>query len=402
MVKKKIIPFILVTLFFLFLPLPAKAVVKGDLKIEHNDPLFPAGEVWFPGKSVTKSVLVGNLSATDSHQAGMRIRIRITDDSSLSRVLRIRVTYGTSVLVDGFLSELAGIELPLTFIGPGGTVVYDLTASLGEEVGNDYQSKSTTVDFIFGFIGSLTSTPTPSPVSGGGGGTVAGTASPPGCSAVAPGKPANLTAVPGGEGEVILSWSPPSGTVTHYLIAYGTSSGNYLYGNPNVGNVTSYTVSGLSGGVTYYFVVKGVNDCAPGPFSDEAVAVAGGTLAAAGPAVGFEVLGKKKEAAEEGELGGGIATTAGETAGVATSKKPCFWGVIFLLGGGLISWGYWRRKKKLVKKDLAFPAFFSVLALLGDKIMHRWFEPTVFCHWLWVGALGIIGGFAFWWFKKTS
>ena len=353
MVKKKIIPFILVTLFFLFLPLPAKAVVKGDLKIEHNDPLFPAGEVWFPGKSVTKSVLVGNLSATDSHQAGMRIRIRITDDSSLSRVLRIRVTYGTSVLVDGFLSELAGIELPLTFIGPGGTVVYDLTASLGEEVGNDYQSKSTTVDFIFGFIGSLTptptptpgsplptstptpaptstltptptpetplptstptptptpivtgeptSTPTPTPVSGGGGGTVAGTASPPGCSAVAPGKPANLTAVPGGEGEVILSWSPPSGTVTHYLIAYGTSSGNYLYGNPNVGNVTSYTVSGLSGGVTYYFVVKGVNDCAPGPFSDEAVAVAGGGNFSFRRRIDFVgILAKKKEIGEKG------------------------------------------------------------------------------------------------------
>ena len=55
-----------------------------------------------------------------------------------------------------------------------------------------------------------------------------------------------------------LAWSPvidPS--LAGYRIYYGTSTGMYLqaYGNGlNVGNVTAYSVAGLSGGTRYYFV----------------------------------------------------------------------------------------------------------------------------------------------------
>ena len=70
--------------------------------------------------------------------------------------------------------------------------------------------------------------------------------------------------------------------MTHYTLAYGTEPGNYQYGVPNTGNVTSYLVSGLTPGVTYYFAVYGVNECAPSARSNE-VATSG--------AVGGQVLG---------------------------------------------------------------------------------------------------------------
>jgi hypothetical protein len=40
--------------------------------------------------------------------------------------------------------------------------------------------------------------------------------------------------------------------VAGYKLYYGTASGNYTY-NVNVGNTTSYALSGLSAGATYYF-----------------------------------------------------------------------------------------------------------------------------------------------------
>jgi Fibronectin type III domain len=71
----------------------------------------------------------------------------------------------------------------------------------------------------------------------------------------------------GGEGDsestnatsATLAWDPvvapsPAG----YRVYYGTSTGTYLqsYGNGlDAGNVTTYSVTGLSGGTRYYFVV---------------------------------------------------------------------------------------------------------------------------------------------------
>ena len=57
-----------------------------------------------------------------------------------------------------------------------------------------------------------------------------------------------------------LSWSPPTNStgVAGYNVYMGTASG--VYGPPiNVGNVTSYVLSNLAVGTTYYFVVKDYN-----------------------------------------------------------------------------------------------------------------------------------------------
>ena len=53
---------------------------------------------------------------------------------------------------------------------------------------------------------------------------------------------------------VALTWNPSiDPAVVGYNIHYGVVSGVYT-GSNNVGNVTNFTITGLAGGTTYYFV----------------------------------------------------------------------------------------------------------------------------------------------------
>ncbi len=73
--------------------------------------------------------------------------------------------------------------------------------------------------------------------------------------------------------DITLTWdASTSPNVGGYRIHYGPSSGNY----PNkvfVGNQTSYTLSGLDGGRTYYIAVTALeaNGTGESDFSDEIV-----------------------------------------------------------------------------------------------------------------------------------
>jgi hypothetical protein len=65
--------------------------------------------------------------------------------------------------------------------------------------------------------------------------------------------PALLFTSTNAHAQVTLGWTASTGSnVTGYEIYYGTVSGNYTY-NVNAGNTTSYALSGLSAGATYYF-----------------------------------------------------------------------------------------------------------------------------------------------------
>ncbi|HEX5219264.1 MAG TPA: LamG-like jellyroll fold domain-containing protein [Verrucomicrobiae bacterium] len=66
--------------------------------------------------------------------------------------------------------------------------------------------------------------------------------------------PANLTAIPGTNATVRLSWSPVTGA-TNYNIRQSFSSGSG-YAMVASTNATSITISGLANGYTYYFVVS--------------------------------------------------------------------------------------------------------------------------------------------------
>lgn len=60
-----------------------------------------------------------------------------------------------------------------------------------------------------------------------------------------------------GDSKVDLSWTAAVATlanITNYELGVGTSSGNYTF--ESVGNVTSFSKTGLTNGTTYYFIVR--------------------------------------------------------------------------------------------------------------------------------------------------
>jgi hypothetical protein len=61
-------------------------------------------------------------------------------------------------------------------------------------------------------------------------------------------------------GQATLAWDPPavSTDVTGYMIHYGTASGTYSQ-SADAGNTTSYAVTNLTDGRTYYFAVTAYN-----------------------------------------------------------------------------------------------------------------------------------------------
>ncbi len=154
-----------------------------------------------------------------------------------------------------------------------------------------------------------------------------------------------MTAV-GGFNSVTLTWDKASDPVSYYLVTYGTSVGSQTYGNPNVGgsSTTSYTVTNLSGGVTYYFRVRAGNGCMPGDYSNELAATPTGGPAE-GPAVGFEegILGLETPSALE-------ATPEAEQVNLGDilgkeSTNWLWWFILllFALGAGNF-WWYWQHR----------------------------------------------------------
>jgi len=79
-----------------------------------------------------------------------------------------------------------------------------------------------------------------------------------------------------GPGQVTLSWNEVP-FANRYAVAYGTSSGQYMYGADNIGGVEarSYTVSLLNPGQKYYFRLAAARDCTSSPFSAEISQTAG-------------------------------------------------------------------------------------------------------------------------------
>ena len=199
-----------------------------------------------------------------------------------------------------------------------------------------------------------TSSPTPSPGEPGGvggppAGELGGPPGPPVCADTKPGTSTNLIVVAGPEGgQVTLSWTPPAPPYTYFLIAYSDDpSWPPKWGNPDVGNVNTFTVSGLGSG-TYWFWLRAGNGCMPGDFTGP-ITPGAITGVAGAPAVAPGFLpGVLGEATPSGELGPALATEEGEVAGIET--KPRNWWILILIGlagigGGFVFYFRFFRKK---------------------------------------------------------
>jgi hypothetical protein len=134
-------------------------------------------------------------------------------------------------------------------------------------------------------------------------------------------------------GTASLSWGAVEGA-SSYVIWYGTSAGNYLYG-ANVGNTTSYTVQGLGAG-TYYFIVRAHDSAGNGSGNSNEVStgrIAGVEGVIPGtPAEGFSetpaVLGDQTT---NPELVNTSEQGAGKVLGSSISRSWFWWLPIILL-----------------------------------------------------------------------
>lgn len=109
-------------------------------------------------------------------------------------------------------------------------------------------------------------TPTPAPV-------VPNTeASAPTCTSSTPtgNSPWLYSAVSNNSNQVTLQFVNYQTPITHFVIEYGVKSGEYKYSVDNIDkNITSYNITKLNAGTTYYFRIRTSNDCATGSWSNE-------------------------------------------------------------------------------------------------------------------------------------
>lgn len=331
--------YLILILILINLIIPAKvlAVTKtsGDLEVDFAEPMFGSSIIWYPGLAVTRNLTVKNNGG--ENQTVSLEAVNKTQSGNLAQILFFQVLEGgIGRYGDAGDKSLQDFwddgQVSLSSLGGGATTTYDLTVKMATTSGNEFQGKQAKFDLRVGFAGTLASV-TSSDGGGGGGGPFAA----PACFDTKPSSTPILTGAVAGANTVTLFWTAAGGPVTYYLATYGTSPGAQTYGNPNVGGpgTSSYTVSGLSGGTTYYFRIRAGNGCQPGDFSNEVAATpTGGFLT--GPAEGFipGVL------AVEENIGQGEATEAGVLA--STSPQPGFWRQYFWvwilvgLGGGLI------------------------------------------------------------------
>lgn len=400
---------ILALLFFIiFIP----QVMAADINIScnatactpaSNPALFPDSEVWYPGKTLTKTINLNNIS-------GDPITVNLTNSNNsttgdLDSVIQFTITrVSTSVnLFDDIIKNYYGTSIALPTLVNGTNEDYSFTAVMSPEAGNEYQNKNTGFDLALNFTVGSPPTPTPTsspPTDGGGGGTVAGAATV--CNDTKPGSAPTLLSAIGGTNSVTLNWSEAKDPVSYYLVAYGVSPSNSTYGNPNVGpkGTTSYTVSGLSGGVTYCFIVRAGNGCTPGDFSNQICTTPGGGFVA-GPAPGFTegVLGEATKAAELTSTPSG--QTQGEVAGIKSIKNcsSCFWWPILL--GEIIALIiiYWLLIKKYTsKKQVLAGLAIGVVSYIIFLLLNRncldsnlfVMSNSIFCKYFYLFDAGIL------------
>lgn len=207
-------------------------------------------------------------------------------------------------------------------------------------------------------------------------------AQPPVCRAVASDKaPANLHIVSSDWQQVTIAWEPVS-PATHYAVVVTRLSDGAQYGSPNVGNVTSYTIQGLTGGEQYRIEVLSINDCAPGPRASVLTGLVAGLPGIGQPssAVSPKVLGAEQPAGFTIETE--LATLSAGVAGVTGSCSSFRWWwltVVTAIVGLVMS--------RLLFGQSFFRKLVAAMSVFGSLVLlHRWqCQP-----WPWLIATGLV------------
>jgi len=402
-------------LFYLFVLSFPTLVLAADLDINCPvsstgcsksgvDPFFniAVDGYWYPGKSITKTLNLKN-SGTETREMAIRgTRTSMVND--LENVMHISIVGGTTVIWAGSVANFYDQDkIGMGTFAPGADFNYDFTVFMSSGADNNYRSKETVFDLTLGFWGESIPTPTPTPTSVGSiNGVSTASFSSPTCNDPVPVGAPTLLSVISGINSVTLNWSEGAGPLTYYLIAYGTTSGVYQYGNPNIGGpgTTSYTVGSLSSGQTYYFVVRAGNGCSSGPFSQELSGrpLAGGVVIPPGQIPpGFQpgVLGAQTSLS---------STPTVETGSLLGIQNPpsttcCFWIFSFIALIANIKILYRYRRQNFIKVVFG-TLIISLISYLLDKylsprfcqnfLQHLPLIKNIFfnnCHLIWLWSL---------------
>ena len=110
--------------------------------------------------------------------------------------------------------------------------------------------------------------------------------------------PTGLTATANGENRIELSWTAPAaggGTVTGYRVEHSTDGMTWKL-VASLGNVTSYSHTGLMSGTTHHYRVAAVSGSKAGPFSaTESATTAGSPTTVPGMPTGLRVTGVDRD-----------------------------------------------------------------------------------------------------------
>ncbi len=216
--------------------------------------------------------------------------------------------------------------------------------------------------------------------------TTTSPSSPSVCHDPVPATPTNLTASASGS-SVYLSWDAVPQPFTSYLVAYGPSADNILYGNPNIGTSNSYTVGGLTTGAQYCFYVRAQNGCMPGSPSNTICVNTGSTVPIAEtiPPTGFqpEVLGQQDTSPS---IAQGFADI-GDIKGVENESCSRYYIPLLFIIALLVNALYLKDEDNT---NLFLPSLVSLTAFLID-----WFILSksccrvhhLYCRYFWIGNI---------------
>jgi len=229
---KKRIAFLSVCLGFLFFPV---IVLAGNPPSQPNSWYsIPSGQTTPANGSTTATMTLHLQDASSSPVVGDTVSLSASNDGTANFPQNNQVT------------------------DSGGSATFTMTSTTGgtDNVTMTDTSSGTTFTNWFTITFYSVASPTPTAVAA--------------CTGV-PSAPVLSSVVSNSNYNATLSWVDSADPVANYLVSYGTASGKYNYGDPNIGGqgTTSFTVGSLAGGKRYYFVVAASNACGSSSFSNE-------------------------------------------------------------------------------------------------------------------------------------
>ncbi|MEK7079414.1 MAG: fibronectin type III domain-containing protein [Patescibacteria group bacterium] len=211
---------------------------------------FPASVIWYPSKTLTKTVQFTNNSSID-RKVGVQAS-QTTTSGDVDQVIDLVIAKSdTTVLFSNSLHTFyaSGEVLLLDNLVSHASETFSFQATMYSTSGNEYQSMTTQFDLIIGLMSSPTSTP-------------------PACTDTEPTTPGSVTLNRVNDTEVKATWGTASDPVTGYRLSWSkdTDTDGDGEGTRSVGKTTETNITDLNlTSYAYYFKVRAVNGCKEGP-----------------------------------------------------------------------------------------------------------------------------------------